>query len=247
MQNNTMDSLTARIMSRSGLNPVDPTLPPVHNMRMVYLKEPFGDAEEALHDARVALEDLENGSGTARDVYTAMMKLEMKEQDYFATRYFGRNKTVLKGWKNMGKRWQFLKKLKRLSEVTENRLDDMGAPFGVAGSITPGYSTEAQNASIGAYDAFTNLGKMTKLWYNRAWYKLLTPSGSFVPFMQQLNASIGKIDATKQTVLKRPQSDSTKIADIRVIESSRKDADTYKRLALMVVNDEWDLPYDLKR
>jgi len=242
-----MDSLTARIMSRSGLNPVDPTLPPVHNMRMVYLKEPFGDAEVALHDARVALENLENGTGNAEDLYLAMMKLEVKEQDYFATRYFGRNKTVLKGWKDEGKRIQFYLIVANLGEVTEKRLDDLGAPLGAAGPIPPGYSIEAQNATIAAHDALKQLMKIIELWHTPAWVKLATPIVSIDPFMKNLETRVQEIDAIRELVFKRPQSNLTKKADLRVIETSREEADTYKRLALLVKDDEWVVPYDLLR
>lgn len=96
-----MDSLTARIMSRSGLSPVDPTLPPVHNVRMVYLKEPYGKAEQDLHEARVALQAFETSGGAEKDkdkLYKAMANLEERERDYYANRYFGRNKAILEGW-----------------------------------------------------------------------------------------------------------------------------------------------------
>ncbi|CAN0559380.1 unnamed protein product [Ectocarpus sp. 12 AP-2014] len=117
-----MDPLAARLMSRSGLstagrlpahstpmvkadiglNPSKPLLPPVHNLRMIYLKEPFGDAEKDLHDARVALKALEttNDDATRKALYRAMAKLQGKESHYFATRYIGRDKPlVLRGWK----------------------------------------------------------------------------------------------------------------------------------------------------
>ncbi|CAN0538948.1 unnamed protein product, partial [Ectocarpus sp. 12 AP-2014] len=80
-----------------GLNPSKPLLPPVHNLRMIYLKEPFGDAEIHLHDARVALESVQNGGPTA-PLYAAMANLEVAERDYFARRYFGGDKAILKGW-----------------------------------------------------------------------------------------------------------------------------------------------------
>lgn len=54
-----VDSLTKRLMSCSGLNPVDPMLPPVHSMRMVTLKEPLTKAEVQLHNARLKLRNLE--------------------------------------------------------------------------------------------------------------------------------------------------------------------------------------------
>ncbi|CAN0413340.1 unnamed protein product [Ectocarpus sp. 8 AP-2014] len=107
-----MDTLTARLRppARStpmvkagiGLNSSNPLLPPVHNLRMIYLKEPFGDAEKDLHAARVALKALEttNDDATRKALYRAMEKLQGKESHYFATRYIGRDKPlVLSGWK----------------------------------------------------------------------------------------------------------------------------------------------------
>ncbi|AAK14429.1 unnamed protein product [Ectocarpus sp. 4 AP-2014] len=117
-----MDPLTARLMSRSGLsaagrppahstpmikagiglNPSKPLLPPVHNLRMIYLKEPLTDAEKDLHAARVALKLLETADNDVnrKALYKAMAKLQGKEAQYFATRYIGRGKPqILRGWK----------------------------------------------------------------------------------------------------------------------------------------------------
>ena len=96
-----MDSLTKRLLSTSGLDPSRPLLPPVQNLRMVYLKEPFGDAEIALHEARLALKRVEaNNIPNNRSIlYKAMGKLQVKERETFARRYVGNNKPVLNGWK----------------------------------------------------------------------------------------------------------------------------------------------------
>ncbi|CAM9565058.1 unnamed protein product [Ectocarpus fasciculatus] len=60
---------------------------------MIYLQEPFGGAEIHLHNARVALESVQNGGATA-PLYAAMAKLEVAERDYyFARRYFGGEKS----------------------------------------------------------------------------------------------------------------------------------------------------------
>jgi len=107
-----MDSLTKRLMATSGLRPGNPTLPPIQGVRMVYLDEPMTGAENALHEARLALEaykTLEKKDPKDTDaikkaqdgLYEAMGNLEAKEQDYFARRYFGRNKAVLNGWKSL--------------------------------------------------------------------------------------------------------------------------------------------------
>ena len=116
-----MDPLAARLMSRIGvgaagrppahstpmikagigLDPSNPLLPPVHNLRMIYLKEPLTKAEKDLHAARVALKTLEtdNTPDKRKILYKAMAKLQGRESQYFATRYIGRDKpVVLKGW-----------------------------------------------------------------------------------------------------------------------------------------------------
>ena len=65
--------------------------------------------------------------------------------------------------------------------------------------------------------------------------------------MKNLETRVQEIDAIRELVLKRLQSNLTKKADLRVIETSREEADTYKRLALLVKDDEWVVPYDLLR
>ncbi|CAM9115521.1 unnamed protein product [Ectocarpus sp. 8 AP-2014] len=99
---NSTNSLTARLMSRSGLNPIDPTLPPVHNMRIITLNPDMTDAEKYLHAARKALRTLEgaNTDANRKALYTAMSALEGSEVQYFATRYIGKDRpTILQGWK----------------------------------------------------------------------------------------------------------------------------------------------------
>ncbi|CAM9810119.1 unnamed protein product, partial [Ectocarpus sp. 8 AP-2014] len=94
--------LTKNIWSQIGVNPADALLPPVHNLGMIILREELTEAESDLHAARVALKTLEEAgaSGDTRDLYTAMWKLQKKEQAYFARRYLQTNKAVLRGWHN---------------------------------------------------------------------------------------------------------------------------------------------------
>lgn len=104
-----MDALTARKMSTMGLNATKPLLPPVHNLGMIHLKEPLTDADENLHNARLALKKLEESQEREEDddtihrlkleLYSAMEKLQEKEE-YFAQRYVSHNKHVLYGWQN---------------------------------------------------------------------------------------------------------------------------------------------------
>lgn len=97
----TMDPLTQRLWLRTGLNHAHPLLPPVHNVRVVHLREELTEADIDLHNARVALKKLEAAGpgGDTSELYTAMRKLQEKEQQYFASRYLRSDKAVLRGWK----------------------------------------------------------------------------------------------------------------------------------------------------
>ena len=105
-----MGALTARKMSTMGLNATKPLLPPVHNLGMIYLKEPLTDADEDLHNARLALKKLEEAQESGEDddtihrlklaLHSAMEELQEKEREYFAQRYFSHNKQILNGWQN---------------------------------------------------------------------------------------------------------------------------------------------------
>lgn len=152
-----MDALTKRLMSRSGLNPADPTLPPVHNMRMVYLKEEFGDAEEALHEAHLALETVEAGGPNANTapLYAAMAKLEVSERDYFARRYFGGNKAILKGWNVGWKQKLFKAKITELVAAATARVTATGGLGG--GALQQGYDDTARVAAILSRDVSRGL------------------------------------------------------------------------------------------
>lgn len=100
-----MDPLTKNLLFRSGLTPAHTRLPPAHNVRLISLQKGLTGAEEDLHAARVALKTFEaaGAGGDIDDVYTAMQKLQGREEEYFARRYLERNKTILKGWKALSK------------------------------------------------------------------------------------------------------------------------------------------------
>ncbi|CAN0252507.1 unnamed protein product [Ectocarpus sp. 6 AP-2014] len=104
-----------------GLDPSKPLLPPVDNLRMIYLKKPLTDAENDLHQARIKLRDLEEGQAAIKknpvasvdiealkkSLFEAMRKLQNHEDEYFATRYVGHNKPVLHEWNNGFKQTEF--------------------------------------------------------------------------------------------------------------------------------------------
>ena len=100
--------LTKNIWSQIGVNPADALLPPVHNLGVIILREELTEAESDLHAARVALKTLEEAgaSGDTSDLYTAMWKLQKKEQAYFARRYLQTNKAVLRGWHNQVSKYE---------------------------------------------------------------------------------------------------------------------------------------------
>ena len=98
-----MDSLTKRLMSRSGLWHADPMLPPVHNMRMVYTDKPLTDDEIALHDAKKALRDLEDGLEKGLGFYEVQnleitlniaMNALNAQREYFGKRYVHTSKVI---------------------------------------------------------------------------------------------------------------------------------------------------------
>ena len=75
---------TPMVKAGIGLDPSNPLLPPVHNLRMIYLKEPLTPAEKKLHAARVALRELKktNNPPNRTKLYTAMAELQGSESDY---------------------------------------------------------------------------------------------------------------------------------------------------------------------
>ena len=244
-----MDSLTARLMSRSGLNPVDPTLPPVHNMRVVYLNEKFGDAEEALHDARLALEALETVQKTkpydqtkvdtaADKVYDAMAKLAVKERDYFANRYFGRDKAVLKGWNVDWKQKLFAKTINNMV-LTSNAEENT--------TKTNAYHNAAKSAASLAHGSSLTLRIMNNKWYAAAGggRQTRTP-GTFGADLKLIQDQIPLIRTHLRTAQALPETDARKTDSLTSIRASLLYAETCQRLARLVVNNRWDLPDDLR-
>ncbi|CAM9115678.1 unnamed protein product [Ectocarpus sp. 8 AP-2014] len=232
-----MDSLTKRLMSRSGLNPVDPTLPPVHNMRMVYLKEEFGDAEEALHEARLALESVQAG-GLTDPLYAAMAKLEVSERDYFARRYFGSNKAVLKGWNVDWKQRLFKDKITELSTAASAR---------PASALS--LDQTARNAATACAFAYSSLKEMNNQWfpYANASGDRLTTTPNFGTRPQSIIDRIAVIRTNLNTALALPDTDATKQASVSSVRASLRDAEICQRLAQLVMNNRWDLPDDLRK
>lgn len=223
-----MDSLTARLMSRSGLNRADPTVPPTQNMRMVTLKEKYGPAEQALHDARSALEALQfaqiNSPGTVeqlkRDMYQAMEQLEGKEADFFASRYFGSgNKKVVQGWNVDWKSSQFTDKIRSLVTDADARIQ------AAVGDV------RAQRTATLSHDAAQRLHYMHQKWGRHP--RTGRPQG--------LDNDLELIRIIVEDLRGLVTTNST-----RSMKADLRDAEICYRLAQLVFKNRWDLPYDLR-
>ena len=240
-----MDTLTARLMARSGLsnaarpparstpmvkagiglNPSNPLLPPVHNVRMIYLKEPFGDAEKDLHAARVALKALEttNDPATRKALYKAMAKLQGKESHYFATKYIGRDKPlVLSGWNTL-----FTDKVKELAQSAVRRL----LVYQSDALVSP---------SARESDAITILlSEMNRDRLDPKKWNL--PRARYENDLAKIKTKVATIDAVRQTMTigshTRPQSNA--------INRSFHEAEQCARLAKLLVDNVRIVPPDM--
>jgi len=253
-----MDPLAARIMSHIGkgaagrppahstpmvkagigLDPSNPLLPPVHNLRMIYLKEPLTPAEKKLHAARVALRELKktNNPPNRTKLYTAMAELQGSESDYFARRYIGRkNQAVLHGWNNEGKQKHFTAKIDIL--FTE-------AQAHVAFANTNLLHPTAKDAADEAETACYALKFMNDQWYSGS--NRNTVPRSFGTSLQDVNDALPKIEQHLRSATALAPGTSNKAASIASIKASLISAKTCQRLAQLVVDGRWDLPYDLR-
>lgn len=243
-----MDSLTARLLSRSGINRRDPTVPPTQNMRMVVLKEKYGKAEIELNKARRALADLQHVQKTdprndlrieqaATVLYRAMERLTGREADFFASRYFGSgNKKVLQGWQGDWKRGMFNQKLSDLY----NRLVDRNNE--ITGNNLSMLSQEAWRHTN---RSATVMRMMMQLWYpNGENRPRRTTTPDFGEDPKIFDNSISKIKAELTKAL-AGQNGSTR-ADVASIRESLSDAQTFQRLGHLIMKNRWDLPYDLR-
>ncbi|CAN0413311.1 unnamed protein product [Ectocarpus sp. 8 AP-2014] len=251
-----MDTLTARLMARSGLsnagrppahstpmvtagiglNPSKPLLPPVHNLRMIYLKEPFGDAEIHLHDARVALESVQAG-GRSAPLYAAMAKLEVAERDYFARRYFGGEKAILKGWNCL----KFKQKIEDLITTANAQYRSLPQP-----STT--HDIRARRAAALALAASQYLRTMNNKWYAAAGgggARRQRKPATFASDLAAINNDIVDIHKYLGEVLAFPDSDTKKQASVTSIKDSLRHAKICQRLARLVENNQCDLPDDV--
>lgn len=220
-----MDSLTARLMSTSGLSRADPLLPPVHNIRMVYLKEPFGDAEIFLHEARVALDNFEKNDSPANKIalYDAMAKLEVKEADYFATRRFGFKEPMFVGWKKE----LFKAKIREMVTKTTARKTDATKPDGTV------------------IDTLDRLALFSAKKCAEGWTKI---SGN--PFQRRLAAQyistrVTGIEYALGAVGRLPTSDPKRQPSLKIIAGSLRDMKACQRLASLIAKGQWILPHDL--
>ena len=220
-----MDSLTARLMSTSGLSRADPLLPPVSNMRMVHLKQPFGDAEIALHEARVALDTFEK-SDTAtnkRALYDAMAKLEVKEADYFGKTRFGFKKPMFVGWRKD----LFNAKIREMAISTKARQTNATKADGSGSVIDTLYDTALFSAKLCA-EAWTKI-KLHALTRNLDFF----------------STKVTDIERVLEAISRLPTSDPKRQPSLAIIADSLRDTKACQRLASLIAKDQWVLPHDL--
>ena len=257
-----MDSLTARLLSRTGLNPVKPTFPPIHNMRVVHLKKDLTDAEKFLHEARKALDQLQqaqkihasnpnhqNIKSAKLFLYDAMQKLQRSEADYFATKYIGRdNKTVLEGWENEGKQVELTMYLSQLKNKCNQFLSTI-APNGV---LSTAFHHFALNAVQRLKDMINDIQSMDSDWYDSNNLRIpvdrkpITINGYLINVKNDHEI----IHQSMRNALALPETTSTEIATKRstvaIIKQIMHQADVCERIATMIDKNIWQLPYDLR-
>jgi hypothetical protein len=252
-----MDSLTKRLMSTSGINKAKPLLPPVEGLRVVHLDEPFSDADVALHVARLALKGLEIAqrakppSQTAieqarNDVYDTMAKLEVKERDYFANRYFGRDRAVLKGWNVDRKQQLFKEKIDAIIKDATDRRDAVigfGSTSTAAAAAVALYGASTKVAADAALAAATTLKSMNDKWTPSGGSRVTVTPPGFDTDLKIINSLIDRIHKKLRDVWTEPNKD-LRVASVK---NSLRDAETCQRLAHLVMNDQWDLPDELRK
>lgn len=222
-----MDSLTAMLMTTSGLSRANSLLPPENNVRMVHLKKPFEKADIALHEARVALKNVEDKTGTAHQLYTAMAKRQTSET-YFSTRCFGRDGSILKGREDKTGQEKLRSTSKKLMTMAKTRINTDSS-----------LDHDAQHAAIVCLAACQSLEAIADMWYANPTDTVrrrqsLTPV--FGNYPQAINGYIAdvKIDlATAQAV-------AVDQASIDSIHEPLRDALVCKRLADTIQLGKWD-------
>ena len=213
---------TPMVKAGIGLNPSNPLLPPVHNVRMIYLKEPFGDAEKDLHAARVALKALEttNDPATRKTLYRAMAKLQGKESQYFATRYIGRdNPLVLSGWKT-----HFTDKVQELLESARKRFRDNQSDNELRPSLRLGVACATILNNMNNDRLTTNL-----------------PRSRYETSRGIINQRVANIDAKNNLLLASSPTQNQATAMSESLHEARECA----RLADLLVDNVREVPHDL--
>lgn len=221
-----MDSLTARLMSTSGLSRADPLLPPVHNMRMVYLKEPFGDAEILLHNARVALDNFEKSdtAGNKRALYDAMAKLEVREAHYFGTRRFGFKKPLFVGWRK---------------ELFKAKIREM--VISTTARQTKATKTDGSGTVI---DTLHSLALSCAASCAEAWRRINNVFGRRGS-TQYISARVTDIENYLRAISRLPTSDPKRQPSLAIIADCLRDIKACQRLDRLIQKDQWVLPDDL--
>lgn len=225
-----MDSHTKRLLSTRGFYSTNPLLPPVQNMRMVYLKEPFGEAEKYLHEARLALKSVNDG-GDIKSLYQAMANLETKERSYFARR-FGANNAVLKGWKKGLVRLN----ISYLVHEIQEHAEDVGKIKSDGLTTTQGYLSQALSCANESTRIHAKVLFMVDRWDNPAQdLGLLFDSDE-----QNIRASLTNMYSMKDYVENTSAGADTGEKTLRHMESSLEKAEDCVHMAKMIRLSQWD-------
>lgn len=242
---NPTNSLTARLMSRSGLNPIDPTLPPVHNMRLITLSADMTPAEKHLHAARKALSQLEEARATKKsfvtiksmsnNLYIAMDNLAWAEEKYFARSKLGYYKPVLHGW---GQR--------KFTEVIERLHNAIVTAQGTKNMVTVDFNLDAVNAWKRTTAAVTSLKNMNNACYHSraGTRKSILPIAQLRLYKTYIEDHAKLLRQFLNNTQALPDTDPTKANSLEDINYLLDE--TMKQVVLpmaeSIVSDRWDIP-----
>ncbi len=239
-----MDTLTRRLMASAGIDPTAPLLPPVHNIRMVRLKEELSDADILLHNARIAVKDLEDARNAplpaaqiqvrTEALYDRMALLEKREQDYFARRYIGHDKAVLKGWLVDRKQRIFNRLVADLSTGANARVRQF--------NTIPNQANFVKQANIASAGACATARQMNERWYPRGRTHLprsLNPP-DFGDLQERLN---GYVTQTRniEHQYREVATDQQRV----LVQDALRNAKKAQRFAQLITNNTRDIPNDL--
>lgn len=238
-----MDPLTKNLLSRLGRTHGQPKLPPVNNVSFINLQEGLTGAETALHNARVALDQLQAARivvprnvrairRARRTLHRRMALLEASEQEHFAKHYASNDRTVLQGWREW-KEEKLKDELNDLRTAARHHVDQ--AEF----DETHGYADNlavrgARSAQAGA----TALQHANDLWYDGLLRKTTRPPGlhQYGEIMRTTTQDVRNLLAQAEQL---DPANALRGDTIASIQQSLTNAQTYERLFKHIATNDW--------